>query len=95
MHALLLSFMSPMIASHCSRSTSANQLVLHASAAARDEASGGQPVLQPPTGHGNHRAPLARATAIRRKKKERSGWRKKKREAAPLHPFLASSLGSN
>jgi hypothetical protein len=26
--------MSPMIASHCSRSTSANQLVLHASAAA-------------------------------------------------------------
>jgi hypothetical protein len=30
---------------------------------------------------------------MRRKKKERRGWRKKKkREAAPLHPFLASSL---
>jgi hypothetical protein len=29
---------------------------------------------------------------MRRKKKERRGWRKKKREAAPLHLFLASSL---
>jgi hypothetical protein len=30
---------------------------------------------------------------MRRKKEERRGWRKKKkREAAPLHPFLASSL---
>jgi hypothetical protein len=36
---------------------------------------------------------LARATAMRRKKEERRGWRKKEREAAPpLHPFLASSL---
>ena len=50
--------------------------------------AGGLPVLQPPLRPWFTWSPgLARATAMRRKKKARRGWRKKKRK-----PALASSI---